>query len=167
MHARCAALVLATLALFAATPARGVDLSDDCRPVLAAMEKSVQVDHATVSTHGLEIVRGVTAGGVNYLQVHGAWRRSPLSVQENLAMSRENLKDAQEYTCKALPDSIVDGTPVANYATHTVSDATVVDSRISIAKSSGLAVSVENRHSGDAGADMVTRYTYGNVKPPM
>ncbi len=166
MHVR-PTVALASLALCALTAARAAELSTDCKPVFAAMEKSLQADHTTTTTHGADVMRGVTVDGTLYLQIGGAWRKSPISVQDNLAMSRQNLKDAKEYTCKALPDSVVDGTPVANYATHTVSDDAVIDSHVAIAKGSGLAVSVENRHTGHAGADMVTKYGYGNVKAPM
>ena len=166
MHVR-PIFALAALALCTLTAVRGADLSADCKPVFAAMEKSLQVNHATTSTHGADVVHGVTVDGTVYLQMRGAWRKSPISVQDNLAMSRENLKDAREYSCKALPDSVVDGTPVANYATRTVNDDTVIDSRIAIAKDSGLAVSVENRRTGETGGDVVTKYSYGNVKAPI
>jgi hypothetical protein len=167
MLVRPTAFALAALALCALKTVSAAELSAACKPVFAAMEKSLQANHTTTTTHGANVMRGVTVDGTLYLQVGGAWRKSPISVQDNLAMSRENLKGAKEYTCKALPDSVVDGTPVTNYATHTVSDDAVIDSLVAIAKGSGLAVSVENRRTGDAGADMVTKYAYGNVKAPI
>jgi hypothetical protein len=167
MHVRSIAFALAAIGLCALTSARGADLSADCKPVFAAMEKSLQANHTTTTTHGADVMRGVTVDGTLYLQIGGAWRKSPISVQDNLAMSRENLKSAREYTCKALPDSVVDGTPVANYATHTVNDDAVIDSRIEIAKGSGLAVSVENQRAGEHGGGLVTKYSYGNVKAPI
>ena len=167
MSARPAALAAVLPALFALTIAHGAELSGDCKPVAAAMEKSVQADHATTTTRGADTMQGITVGGAIYVQSKGAWHKSPMTVQDNLAMSRDNLKAAQEYSCKALPDSVVDGTAVANFTTHTVNSGTVVDSRIAIAKATGLAVSVENRLSGDANAVMVTHYRYGNVKAPL
>ena len=167
MSTRPLAFVAALSALCALPHAQGAELSGDCKPVAAAMEKSVQADHATTTTRGADTMQGITVGGAIYVQARGAWHKSPMTVQDNLAMSRENLKDAKEYSCKALPDSVVDGIPAANYATHTVNGDTVVDSRIAIAKATGLAVSVENRLSGDANAVMVTHYRYGNVKAPI
>ena len=170
MHRRCL-LPCALMLLAGASPeGRAVELSSACRPVFVAMEKTVQSNHAitTTSTHGGDATRGVTVDGTAWLQVRGAWRKSPLTVQAMIDMSRENLKDAKEYSCKSLPDSVVDGTPVSNYATHDVSgDDDVIDSRVAIAKATGLAVSVENRIGGDASATTTTHYTYGNVKAPM
>ncbi len=166
MHVRHT-VALSSLALCALTAARGAELSAGCKPVFAAMEKSLQVNHTTTTTHGADVMRGVTVDGALYLQIGGAWRKSPISVQDNLAMSRENLKDAKEYTCTALPDSVVDGTPVANYATHTVNADAVIDTRLSISKASGLAVSVENRRAGETGGGLVTKYGYGNIKAPI
>jgi hypothetical protein len=160
------ACAVATLGLPGASGA--ADLSPQCRPVVAAMEKSLQTNHSTLATHGADSVNGVTVDGTTWLQVRGQWRKSPLSVQANIAMSRENLKEATSYTCKALPDAVVDGKPAAIWATHTVVDTIAVDSRIAIARATGLVVSVENRHAGETGpADIVTHYDYGNVKAPL
>lgn len=166
MHVR-PTFALAVLALCTLPAARGAELSANCKPVFAAMEKSILANHETTTTRGAEILHGVTVDGAVYLQVRGAWRKSPISAQDNIAMSRENLKDANEYSCKALPDSVVDGTPVANYAAHTVNDGAVIDTRVAVAKGSGLAVSVENRLSGDTAGAVVTKYSYGNVKAPI
>ena len=160
-------VLLAALALGASALAHGAELTAECRPLMAAMEKSIQTDHTTTTTHGTQVMKGVTVGGAIYVQSRGAWVKSPITVQENLAMSRENLKDATEFSCKTLPDSVIDGTPVTNYATHNASPDTVMDSRIAIAKGTGLAVRVENHPAGDPGGAMVTTYSYGNVKAPI
>ena len=159
-------VLIAALAAGAAA-AHGAELTAECRPLMAAMEKSIQTDHTTTTTHGAQVMKGVTVGGAIYVQSHGAWVKSPITVQDNLAMSRENLKDATEFSCKLLPDSVIDGTPVTNYATHNSSPDTVMDSRIAIAKGTGLAVRVENRPADDPGGTMVTTYSYGNVKAPI
>jgi hypothetical protein len=168
MRIRPAVLACAVAALSLPGTSRAADLSAQCRPIVAAMEKSLQTNHGTTATHGTDTVHGVTVDGTTWLQVRGEWRKSPLSVQANIAMSRENLKEATSYTCRALPDSVVDGKPVANWATHTVVDAITADSHIAIARSTGLVVSVENRHAGETGpADIVTHYDYANVKAPL
>jgi hypothetical protein len=105
--------------------------------------------------------------GATSIEVRGAWRKAPVTVQQQLDMSRENLKDAKSFTCKALPDSVVDGVPVANYATRTVTEDDTVDTRVSISRATGLAVSVENIIGGDAGASLVTHYGYSGVKAPI
>jgi hypothetical protein len=110
----------------------------------------------------------VTVQGTTWLQIDGGWRKSPMTVEANIAMSRANLKEARSYTCKALPDAVVDGKPVATWATHTVVEDGSADSRIAIAKASGLVVSVENWHAAPTGpADIVTHYDYVDVKPPI
>ena len=168
MQVPSAVLAIAVAATGLAGASRAAELSAECRPIVAAIEKSLHTDHSTVASHGANTVHGVTVNGTTWLQMDGTWRKSPMTVEANIAMSRENLKGARSYTCKSLPDSVVDGKPVANWATHTVADDVTADSRIAIAKGSGLVVSVENRHSGDAGpADIVTHYDYADVKPPI
>ena len=166
MHVPSFVLVVAAASVLAA-PSRAADLTAECRTVVSAMEKSLHTDHSTVASHGANTVHGVTVQGTTWLQVDGTWRKSPMTVESHIAMSRANLKEARSYTCKALPDSVIDGKPVANWATHTVVEHGSADSRIAIAKGSGLVVSVENWRALDTGpADLVTRYDYTNVKPP-
>ena len=157
-------LLVPVLAVVSATAA-GAQLSAACKPVFAAMEKTVQTDHGTTSTRSGQTIHGITAGGVNYLQIGDVWRKSRLSAQDNIERSRENLKDAKEYTCKPLPDSNVGGVAVANYATHTVGDV-VIDNTISIDKRTGMAVTVTSDFKED-GTHVVTQYTYGGIKAPL
>lgn len=161
-----ALLVLATQGL--ACSASAAELSADCKPAVAAMEKSLVADHTIVATRGADTMRGVTVGGQSWIQVQGAWRKSPVSPKESAEMAHENLKGAKQFSCKALPDTVIEGTPVVVYATHTVSgDDDVMDSRVAISKATGLVVSVESRAGGETGFGMVTHYGYGNVKAPM
>jgi hypothetical protein len=157
-------LLVPVLAVVSAS-AVGAQLSGACQPVFAAMEKTIQADHATTSTRAGESFHGITVGGVTYLQVQGVWKKSPTSVQDNIDRSRENLKNATEYSCKPLPDSMVGGVAVVNYATHTVGDA-VIDNTISIDKRTGLAVMVTTDIK-DNGNHLVTQYTYGGIKAPI
>ncbi len=163
----CSRAVVVVILALASAMAGAADLSSECRPVLAAMEKTLRTDHTTVSTNGRTTVNGVSVGGVSYLQVKGMWRKSPITPQQTIDMARENLRDAKSYTCKPLPDSVVDGVAAANFATHTVSDDAEVDTRIAIAKATGLALVVDNRQAADAAGDVVTHYGYTNVKAPM
>ncbi len=167
MPIRSTALAFAAAVLAASTAAHAAELSGDCKPVLAALEKSIQANHTTITTHGADVLHGVTVDGAVYLQINGAWRKSGITAKDNIDMSRSNLKDAKEYSCKALPDSVVDGTPAANYTTHTVNDDVVIDTRIAIARSTGLAISVVTRRPGDPAGDVVTHYAYGSVKAPI
>lgn len=126
------------------TPAMSAEPGAGCMPVLKAMAKTLQSDHSAITQDGSRTTTGITAGGVNYLQVGSVWKVSPLSPQDNQKRSDENLRNARTYTCQALPDAIIDGVAVANFRTHTESQDAVVESTVSIAKSTGLAIRVEN-----------------------
>ena len=154
--------ILGTATATAAVPGPG------CAPILSAMVKTMQVDHATVTQSKGQTTHGITAGGVNYVQFDNAWKVSPISAKDNQARSDENLRNAQSYTCQSLPDSSVDGETVANYRTRTESDGTVIESKISISKASGLAIQVENElDSGDGiKSHYVTHYSYTGIHAP-
>ncbi len=154
--------IFGTAIATAATPGPG------CGPILSAMAKTLQVDHATLTQSNGQTTHGITAGGVNYMQIDNAWRVSPFSVKENQARSDENLRNAQSYSCQSMPDSNVDGVAVANYRTRTESEGTVVESKVSISKASGLAILVEN--DLDAGGSIksryITHYSYDGIHAP-
>ena len=147
--------------------ASAVELSAECKPLFDAMEKTIRSDHSTTTVREGNTIQGVSVGGTMYVQIQGAWRKSPMSVQDVLAQTRENLKNAKEYRCQRGADAIVDGTPSTIYKTHTVSEFGSGDATVAIAKGSGLAVQVENTMTGEANMRFVTRYSYVNVKPPM
>lgn len=160
--------LLPALFAFTGTLAVSAEPAPECTPVLKAMAKTLQSDHATVTTMDNRTTNGITAGGVNYLQFDGGWRVSRMSPKDNQQQSEENLRNAKSYTCQALPDSSVDGTAVANYKARTVAQEAVVDSIISISKATGLALRVENTiDTGDGTKKSYsTRYTYEGVRAP-
>jgi hypothetical protein len=157
-----------TLWAISLTPALSAEPGPGCAPIVKAMEKTLQVDHSAVTQMGGRTSTGITAGGVNYLQIDGVWKVSPISPQDNLKRSEENMHNAKAYTCQALPDSTIDGVAVANYRTHTEGQDAVVDSTISISKSTGLALSIENEMDTGGGAKnhYVTRYSYTGIHAP-
>jgi hypothetical protein len=132
------------------------------------MAKTLQVDHATLTQSDGHTSRGITAGGVNYLQFDGDWRLSAISPRDNQARSEENLRNAKSYVCQRLPDSSIDGVAVTNYRTRTETEDTVVESTIAISKASGLAIEVTNELvSGGVGkSHYSTRYTYTGIQAP-
>ena len=167
MHRLRLALAAFILAAFPLASCLAAEISPECKPVIEAMEKTLRANHTTTSTHGSETVHGVTVDGVAYLQIKGAWRKSPISIQENIDMSRENLRDAKAFICKVMPDTAVDGRPASTYVTHTITDDGTQDGRIAVDKATGLALSVENRNPGEPALDLVTHYGYADVKAPM
>lgn len=150
------------------TPAGSAEPGIDCTPVLKAMAKTLQTDHSAITQSGGRTSTGITAGGVDYLQIGGAWKVSPLSPQDNQKRSDENLRNAKTYTCQALPDSMIDGVTAANYRTRTESDDAVVDSTVSIAKRTGLALRVENDTDTGGGnrRHYITKYSYTGIQAP-
>ena len=148
--------------------ATAAETAPGCAPILSAMAKTLQVDHATISQSNGHTASGITAGGVNYLQVDNVWMRSPLSPRDNQARSDENLRNAKTYTCQRLPDSSIEGVAVANYRTRTETEEAVVESTIAISKESGLAIEVVNDldFGGISKSHYSTRYTYNDIHAP-
>jgi hypothetical protein len=162
--------LLQTIAILGAATASAVaaEPGPACAPILRAMAKTLQVDHATLTQSNGDTVNGITAGGVNYLQIDKVWKVSPLSPRDNLTRSEESLRNAKAYVCQSLPDSSIDGVPVANYRTRTETEDVVVESKISISKISGWAIEVENGLSAGDGnkSHYITRYTYTAIHAP-
>ena len=72
------------------------------------MAKTLKADHATLSQSNGHATKGITAGGVNYLQIGAEWKISPLSPRDNQVRSDENLRNARSYVCQPLPDDLAD-----------------------------------------------------------
>jgi hypothetical protein len=152
----------------AGTAAIAAEPGPACAPVMRAMAKTLAADHSAVTQAGDHSSTGITASGVNYMQIGGKWMLSPLSPQDNQKRSDENLRNAKVYTCQAMPDSTLDGVAVANYRMHTESTDAVVESTLAIAKSTGLALLVENviDMGGGTKNHYSTRYSYTGIHAP-
>jgi hypothetical protein len=164
-------LALRTIAILGAAVTTAAAIAAEpgpaCAPILKAMAKTLAADHASLTQGDGRTANGITAGGVNYLQVGNAWKVSPLSPKDNQARSDENLRNAKTYTCQTLPDSSIDGVAVANYLARTETEDAVVESKISISKSSGLAIEVDNNFvAGGNKSHYSTHYTYTGVHAP-
>ena len=162
--------LIQTIALLGAATATAVaaEPGPACAPILTAMAKTLKADHATLTQSGGHTVNGITAGGVNYLQIDNVWKVSPLSPQDNQTRSDENLRNAKSYVCQSLPDSSIDGVAVANYRARTETEDAVVESKISISKTSGLAIQVDNELGSGEGnkSRYSTRYSYTGIHAP-
>jgi hypothetical protein len=162
--------LLQSIAILGAATATAVaaEPSPACAPILAAMAKTLEADHATLTQINGHTTNGITAGGVSYLQIGNVWKTSLLTVRENQARSDENLRNAKSYVCQSLPDGSIDGVAVANYRTRTETDEAIVESKISISKISGLAIEVDNDISAGGGikSHYSTHYTYTAIHAP-
>jgi hypothetical protein len=161
---------LYTIAILGATTAAAsaAEPGTACAPILSAMKRTLEVDHATLTERDGQTMNGITAAGVNYLQIGGVWNVSPISPRDNQQRSDENLRNANAYLCQSLPDSIIDGAAVANYQTRTETEDAVVESKIAISKLSGLAVEVVNdmTAAGSSKSHYRTRYTFTGIHAP-
>jgi hypothetical protein len=139
-----------------------------CASVLSAMKRTLEVNHATLTQSDGQTMNAITAGGVNYLQIGGVWKVSPISPQDNQKRSDENMRSAKSYLCQSLPDGSIDGVAVTNYRTRTESEDVVVESKIAISKLSGLAVEVVNdlTTGGVSKSHYSTRYTFNGIHAP-
>jgi hypothetical protein len=161
----CAALVILGTA---GSISHAAEPGANCAPILHAMAKTLQADHATVSESGGNTTHGITASGVNYLQVNNVWKVSKLTPKDNQDRSDENLRNAKSFVCQSLPDGITDGVAVANYRTRTETDEGFVESTIAISKATGLAIKVDNEidSGSDGKSHYTTHYTYTGIRAP-
>jgi hypothetical protein len=111
----------------------------------------------------------ITVNGERYIQVRGAWRKSPMTVAATRAQEEENIKNAKVLSCKRVGDDTVNGEAATVYSEHSENDDTKSDGKIWVSKSRGLILKEEiDLDSGDAGKQHVAmRYEYGNVKTPI
>lgn len=159
--------IIVFIAAVAMPPVMAAEISAACKPLLSAMQKTVLSDHTATSTQGGTTVKGITVGGVTYLQMHGKWITSKYTPQDAQKQSEENLREAKLYTCEKIADSTIDGVAVDNYRAHSESEDATTDSTISIAKSSGLAVRVDSDIDvGSVKHHYTTNYSYTNVRAP-
>lgn len=166
MKAQLPTLAILIAAAAATVTAVAAEPSPACAPVLKAMAKTLVADHASVTQGNNQTLNGITAGGVNYLQIDGKWKASLLSPKDNQERSDENLKNAKSYVCQSIPDSTIDGVAVANFQTRTEGEDEIIESTIAISKVSGLAIQVENKLAGENNSRYTMRYTYTNIHAP-
>jgi hypothetical protein len=139
-----------------------------CQPVSAAMTKLFTTDHSNATTAGGIVNQGITAGGVMYIQVKGAWRKSPLTAQAMQKQEEENIRNAKNYSCKALPDETVNGVPASVFTIHSETDAGVDDGKIWIGKANGLPLKTEDDLTVMGSKNHISIvYGYANIHAPV
>ena len=145
-----------------------------CAPVVAADQKQITTPHHTYITrtrgNTTETNESITTADATYIQVHGQWRRSPVTAQQLLEQKRENIKNAKTFECQLVREEAVNGTAATLYHVHTVvEDVGTSDGQIWIGKSLGLPVKEElDLDAGDAQTKSHTslRFDYANVQAP-
>lgn len=166
-----AALCLAT----APAAARAQAIPAACRSVIDAERKEIMTPYHEYLTEGTPGAgdkaatnEAISAGGVNYIMVHGQWRRSPLTPKDALDRIQENLSTAKAYSCRHVGDESVNGVSAAVYTSHSENEGVIGDSRTWIAKGSGLPVRQEEdiTTGGTDKRHMSIRWEYTNVQAP-
>lgn len=145
-----------------------------CKPVLAANYKTLDTPNHMYTDHpGGDGKRAtgelITINGERYVQIKGAWRKSPMNVAATKAQEEENIKDAKVLSCKQTGNDTVNGEAATVYTEHTENDETKSDGKIWVSKSRGVILKEELvLDTGDGTKQQVsTRYEYGNVKAPI
>ncbi len=168
VHRCFQSLLVLAAALDVACTAGAAEVGDDCKPVVAAVEKSFLADHVAVTRQGDVTTHEVTFGGQSWTDVEGHWRASHLSPQDMIDKSHEDVAGSRQFSCTSLPDALVDGVAVLMYAVHIEKvSGQVGGGRIAIARATGLVVSTESDSSARDVVGLTTHFRYDDVKPPM
>ena len=144
--------------------------SPACQAVFASAQKVITTEHlATADMGDGKTSQAIMAGGVNYVNVRGKWQRSPMSPQEHLQLEKENIQNAKVYTCEREADAVVDGVPVTVWRVHSETEDTVADGKMSIGKSTGLPVTMDEDIKVGPGTirHVSTHYSYDAIRAPM
>jgi hypothetical protein len=169
MRISSVAICWVVLTVVAAAPARA-QLSSECKAVSDAMLRVTTTPHhavATVSTLS-EVTESILAGDTNYFKYHGVWKTSPLTPKENLEREQQNIRNAKVYTCKRLPDEVLDGAPVAVYTAHSeTTDVGTTDAKLWLSKATGLPLKTESDLDIGVKQHQSVRYDYANIKAPI
>jgi hypothetical protein len=130
--------------LWCAAPALA-QTSAACKPVTDAMLKVATTPHHTMANSGTsEAIETIAIDNTTYLKMKGAWRKSPMTPQDQLKQEQENIKNAKVYTCQLLRTESVNGVSTNVYKVHSeAQDAGASDGTVWIAPSLGLPVRSE------------------------
>ena len=108
-----------------------------------------------------ESVEAIFDGKIEYLQLHGKWKRSPMPQQDMVEAAQEKLKTHPD-TCTFVGDQMVDDQAMSVYKAHNnESDA---NQQVRILKSNGLMQG--GTLTLPDGSVVETRYEYSNVQAP-
>lgn len=171
----CAIGALAALSASSALPAQGAD----CAAVYASQTRLLKTPHHGYSVDssavGARLHQGqattsesIMTGNAIYTLYEGAWRRSPMSVEDMQKQEEENIKNAKT-TCSVAGSESVNGEAATVYQVHSVTDFGTNDGRQWVSKSRGLPLRTVMRLDvgGAMGKSiMVMRYDYTNVSAP-
>lgn len=138
---------------------------NSCDVLYLAGIKSVQTPHHVYSTttkRGKQQAgEAIYAGGVEYMELHGKWLRSPKTQQAMLEAAQEKLKTHPD-DCAPVGDQTIDGQTVSSYKVHNKELGTT--QWVRILKSNGLMQGATLTLPD--GSVVESRYEYDNVHAP-
>jgi hypothetical protein len=136
-----------------------------CDAAYQAGIKTIQAPHhlySVTTSHGKPTAgETIFVSGIEYFQVNGQWKRSPMTPQDMIGPAREKLKTHPD-VCTVAGDQSKDGQATTMYKLHNSEND--VDQQVWVAKATGLMVHVAATFEG--GKTMDARYDYSNVQPP-
>lgn len=161
-------LILGVGGLSASRPADAQPAA--CKPVIDAMLKVATTPHHTLSTDGSQKSESIVVDDATYVQVRGAWRKSPMTPQAQRQQEEENIKNAKVYACTELRSETVNGIPAVAYKVHSETpNVGNSDGTVWIAPSLGLPVKTEEDITPSMGPKMHISITwdYSNIHAPL
>jgi hypothetical protein len=141
-----------------------------CKPVIDAMLKVVTTPHHVVSIDAKSARSEViVADNTTYVLIAGAWRKSPMTPQDQLAQEQENIKDAKVYTCTMVGAENVNGIAAVAYRVHSETpDVGNADGTVWIAPSLGLPVKTEEDLTLPGAKKHISiTWDYTNINAPV
>jgi hypothetical protein len=165
------AISLAITVLCAAS-AVAQTLSPECQAMMDAGAKQFSVpSHAFMTSTGISSAltqsEMINVNGVTYAMVNGTWMKSPVSVEQLIQQGQAQVASAKSHTCQLMPDETVDGVAATVYTSHTETATGITDSRVWIAKATGLPLKSEiDMTMGARKSHTSVRYEYNNVTAP-
>lgn len=169
MRITAVAVCWLTMTVAAAVPAHA-QLSSECQAVSNAMLRVNTTPHHTVATGSKlsEVTESIMVGDTNFYKYHGVWKKSPLSPKDSLRLEQDNIKSAKVYTCRRLPDEVLDGASVAVYTAHSETpDVGKTDAKVWLSKTTGLPVRADSDMDTGTKRHLSVRYDYANITAPI
>jgi hypothetical protein len=161
-------LFLSLLAGAAAATALAQAPAGPCKPVFDATLKATITPHHVVATKdGAAVGEVIATADATYVKVEGAWRKSPMTPKDMLAQQQENIRNTTA-SCTALPDEIVDGKAAIVYHAHyEQQDLGATDSKVWIAKATGLPIRTDVNLQAGEKTSVVTHFDYDHITAPV
>ena len=153
------------MALLFAAPAAAQTILAECQAMITAGEKQFSVpSHAYMTNTGLGPTpmhsEMISINGAAYLLMQGHWMKSPVDPAQLMQQAKQALMTAKSYGCTQLPDEAVGGVATAVYSSHTDMGTGTTDSKVWVAKATGLPVKSETEMTrGEKKSHVSVRYS--------